>query len=99
MHYRVGTSLRAISKICIGELVGSPDAFSWFSQNLPLLMQQSLQVLSSGASGNKKKQTAAALDICFYVNLLPLCTPSIELFTLLTPLVHQLVESRIYAQG
>ena len=98
-HLCVGTSLRSSAKNCISELVGAPDAFAWFSQNVPQFMQNALQTLMNTTGISRRKQTAAALDICFYVNLLPLCTPSIELFSLLTPLIHQLVSSRIYTQG
>ena len=100
------TSLRATVVTTAVEFINNPEARKWLGDNLPTMVQQSIQIVSnSTGNGNnnttlqKSTQTAAALDLCYYIRLLPLIMSPLDLLSQLVPLLKQLIDAHMYKQG
>ena len=104
------TSLRATVVTTAVEFINNPEARKWLGDNLPTMVQQSIQIISSSnnnGNGNNntilqkstQTQTAAALDLCYYIRLLPLIMSPLDLLSQLVPLLKQLIGAHMYKQG
>lgn len=92
------SSLRQHTATCVAAFCLNIDARQWLAQSLPQLMQSCMTVLSDPTKDSDTK-SAAALDACFYIRLMPVCVPPMDIFAQLCTLHSQLVESRIHSQG
>ena len=100
------TSLRATVVNTAVEFINNPEARKWLGDNLPTMVQQSIQIISNSTGDGDNKttlqkstQTAAALDLCYYIRLLPLIMSPLDLLSQLVPLLKQLIDAHMYKQG
>lgn len=92
------SSLRQHTATCVAGFCLNIDARQWLAQSLPQLMQSCMTVLGDPTKGSDSK-SQAALDACFYIRLMPVCVPPMDIFAQLCTLHGQLVESRIHSKG
>jgi hypothetical protein len=97
----VGTELLGGTVDLFSELVAAPEVAEWLGQNVPQLIGQNIATLLSGAQRPQQESpSAAALDLHFLVQLLPLISSNIpQLVTQLVALVVQQVCAQLPGRG